>query len=155
VALTQEGFSALDEMVGDLDRVMQVARRLEQAYLRRILIPKASAKCDLCGREFLAEFLIAAHIKKRSACSNDERRDVAHIVMAACKFGCDELFERGYIAVEPNGNLLLSDALVLCSQASTYAYQYLKGRRFGRLLDGREHYFEWHRSNSFRIASSP
>ena len=43
--------------------------------------------------------LVAAHIKKRAACSLEEKKDYKSIVMPMCSFGCDYLYERGYIAV--------------------------------------------------------
>lgn len=44
------------------------------------------------------ELLVAAHIKPRAKCSNQERRDWANIV-PMCLLGCDALFERGRVAV--------------------------------------------------------
>jgi len=139
--------SALD---GDLDRAVQAARRVEQSYLRRALFSGPIAPCDLCGREFEVVFLVAAHIKKRAECSDPERRDVAHVVMSACRFGCDELFERGYISVGDDGRLIMSRALESSEHAHAYARQHLAGKYFGRPMAGREGYFEWHRANPFR-----
>lgn len=34
-------------------------------------------------------FLIAAYIKKRPICSDNERRDLSHVAMLACTLGCD------------------------------------------------------------------
>ena len=33
-------------------------------------------------------FLVAAHVKKRFLCSDDERRDLRHVAVLACTFGC-------------------------------------------------------------------
>ena len=62
-------------------------------------------RCDLCGKTYPARFVRAAHIKRRADCTLDEKRDL-HNVMAACVFGCDELFEHGYIGVGSNGHIV-------------------------------------------------
>jgi hypothetical protein len=135
---------------GDLDRAVQTARRVEQSYLRRALFGGPIASCDLRGREFEVEFLVAAHIKKRAECSDPERRDIAHVVMSACRFGCDKLFERGYISVGDDGRLIISRDVESSEHAHAYARQHLAGKVFGRPMAGREGYFAWHRANPFR-----
>lgn len=85
---------------GELDAVAQVRVRTEQNKLRRLLARgRDSAACALCGEEYPLEFLIAAHIKKRAACSGDERP------MLACSFGCDKLYEEGWITVAADGTI--------------------------------------------------
>ena len=118
-------------------------------YLRKALFKGPTAPCDLCGRVFEVEFLVAAHIKKRADCDDQEKRDVAHVVMSACRFGCDELYERGYIAVGDDGQLIFSDAIEASEHARAYAVQHLKGKSFGRPMTGRTDYFTWHRENKF------
>lgn len=142
--------AAVSAIDGDLDRAVQTARRVEQSYLRRALFGGPIAPCDLCGREFEVEFLVAAHIKKRAECSDPERRDIAHVVISACRFGCDELFERGYISVEDDGRLIISRDVESSEHAHAYARQHLAGKVFGRPMAGREDYFAWHRANPFR-----
>lgn len=90
----------LHEKEGSLDRSVQATRREEQELLRRYLFGGVREKaCALCGKRYPVEFLATAHIKRRESCSPEERKDVAAIVMPACKFGCDELYERGYLLV--------------------------------------------------------
>ena len=74
-------------------------RRKEQAFLRKKLFNKKDRqKCAICNQVFHKDFLICAHIKKRKDCSKEERMNFSNIA-PMCKFGCDELFERGYISV--------------------------------------------------------
>ena len=141
---------AMTTLTGDLDRKIEASQRVEQAYLRRMLFPAPDAECDLCGRRFEVEFLVAAHIKRRASCTGSERRDVAHVVMSACKFGCDELFERGYVTVTDGGALYLSQALRPGSHAHSYAAEHLAGKTFGRPMVGRKDYFKWHRTKTYR-----
>jgi hypothetical protein len=152
---TAADFAAAVAALDDLDRTSQTARRVEQSYLRRALFSGPTAPCDLCGREFETQFLVAAHIKKRAECSDLERRDVAHVVMAACRFGCDELFERGYLGVDNGGRLILNRAIASSQQVDAYVRQHLAGKLFGQPITGREEYFQWHREHTFGALQPP
>jgi hypothetical protein len=84
-----------------LDKVVTAKARTEQSYLRYVNFKQHKyAVCGICHKEFPISFLVAAHIKKRQDCSDEERRDYEHITMPMCKFGCDELYEKGYIGVD-------------------------------------------------------
>ena len=146
---TEDNFAAAVAALDALDKAGRRALRVEQSYLRKALFKGSTALCDLCGRVFEVEFLVAAHIKKRADCDDHEKRDVAHVVMSACRFGCDELYERGYIAVGDDGQVILSHAIEASEHASAYAVQHLKGKFFGRPMTGRTSYFTWHRENKF------
>jgi hypothetical protein len=68
--------------------------------LRKFLFKdKSAGQCSICQKNYPIRLLAAAHIKKRSDCSNEEKKNL-NVVMPACKFGCDELYEIGYIVVE-------------------------------------------------------
>lgn len=83
----------------ETDSEVKSYRRLEQGYLKNKLFGRRTlGTCAICQNEFPVALLVAAHIKKRANCSLEERKDV-HVVMPVCKFGCDDLFERGFIAV--------------------------------------------------------
>jgi hypothetical protein len=58
-------------------------------------------------------------------------------------------YERGYIAVGDDGQLIFSDAIEASEHARAYAVQHLKGKSFGRPMTGRTDYFTWHRENKF------
>ena len=82
------------------DKKYQAIRRLEQDHLKQSLFGKnTTGRCGICNRLYPISILVVAHIKKRSRCSEEERKNI-NVVMPLCKMGCDELFERGYIAVE-------------------------------------------------------
>ncbi|MFM7628974.1 MAG: hypothetical protein ACKO44_05600, partial [Algoriphagus sp.] len=77
--------------------------RLEQSFLKKLLFKKKIVgTCACCKKELPIAYLWAAHIKKRSHCTVQERKDY-NIVIPLCKLGCDELFEKGYIAVNDAG----------------------------------------------------
>lgn len=132
---------------GALDRLTTVRQRREQSGLRMALLyGRDEAACALCGELFPSRFLWASHIKKRAATDNDEARDLPSIAMLACIFGCDALFEDGYIAVE--GGRVIGTSTV--GRMSTI------GRRVGELHGRRvpnysqsATYFQWHLQNVF------
>lgn len=82
------------------DKPSVVKTREEQGDLKAYLFGgNATGKCGICHNEYPVSFLVAAHIKKRSACSHEDRIN-PDIVMPLCKTGCDELYERGFISVK-------------------------------------------------------
>ncbi|MBW4719956.1 HNH endonuclease [Saccharothrix obliqua] len=127
---------------GELDRVASARYRVEQAALRRVLIgDEPTGRCALCGRELPVELLVAAHVKPRKDCSDEERRDLRNVAMLACHLGCDRLFELGYLGVGPDGVVVSAGALA-------------EGRAVGRRTPahhpGSAGYFAWHRAEVFR-----
>jgi hypothetical protein len=132
---------------GDLDRPRTLAERGEQATLRhRLFGPATTDQCALCGHTYPVQFLHTAHIKRRSACTDEERRDLTNIAMAACLFGCDALFETGHIAVSASGHIVASPTVspgtALANQVAT-----LTGRRCLAHTPDNAKYFEWHHRN--------
>ncbi|WP_431277874.1 HNH endonuclease [Leifsonia poae] len=96
----------LDEIwdFGETDAATIGRRRREQARLRAYLLGgRAHSGCDICGREFPAALLVAAHIVPRALSGDEHRKDFASIAMLACSLGCDDLFELGYIVVDEAG----------------------------------------------------
>jgi len=88
---------------GPSDRWVLGAARTEQRFLRNQQLQLRGSSCSLCGHSFPEQLLVAAHIKPRSACSEKERMDTRNVSMLACLFGCDALFELGYVVVGESG----------------------------------------------------
>lgn len=79
------------------DEETEGSRRKEQAILQDWLFSGKSVECcAMCGRLFSIHSLVTAHKKRRADCVPAERLD-PHIVMPLCTFGCDFLYERGYV----------------------------------------------------------
>lgn len=117
--------------------------RKEQGALRKWLFSKKSKeKCGLCEREFAIEFLVAAHIKKRSACSLEERLDFENVAMPLCKFGCDELFEKAYVVVK-NGIVSAGDSMPKSGAAYDYAVP-IFGKNCRYWTVSSKQLFDWH-----------
>ena len=135
----------------ETDQVVTAKRRIEQAYLRSQLgiEPEGTAECALCGETLPSAFLVAAHIKKRAVCTHEERLDVPAIGMAACKFGCDTLYEEGFITVGADGHIKVSPYAPAAGPAVAYLDK-LNGRSCEVATEARMPYFAWHESNTFK-----
>jgi len=148
----------LSHMIASLpagaDASVTALRRLEQGLLRRTLLPGSVGICDICGDELPVQFLVAAHIKKRSACTHAERLNIPHVAMIACKLGCDALFEAGYIGVTDGGTITLSP-IVPTSLAADGYLQRLTGRAVAAASGRRAAYFAWHLTHTYRAALVP
>tara|TARA_B110000027_G_C15934632_1_gene218470 strand:+ start:17 stop:610 length:594 start_codon:yes stop_codon:yes gene_type:complete len=119
-------------------------RRLEQGYLRKKLFKsRTSSICSCCGKEYPISMLWCSHIKKRSKCNDNEKRDY-NVVIPMCRFGCDELFEKGYISVNSDGKIIQ-----LKKSNNSNVLNYINNLNkldcigFNKL---NSKYFEWHRS---------
>ncbi|MFE9000887.1 hypothetical protein ACFYOY_01875 [Streptomyces sp. NPDC007875] len=131
---------------GEENAVAQVLVRREQAKLRRRLLKGAAqATCALCGRTLPVRFIRAAHIKRRSAASREERLQLANI-MPACLLGCDELFEHGYVHVTSDGSIAVSDKANTTPHLAEAA-KALEGRTVADYGPSREPFFTWHCDN--------
>jgi hypothetical protein len=134
-----------------LDGVASVKIRKEQAALRTILAGgQERATCALCGYEYPMGFLVAAHIKKRSLCSDQERRDLHHVAMLACTFGCDALYETGWITVDEEGRIQTVPLDQAPEGRVRTHLQDLASLRCTAHGPASEAYFAWHRTTIFR-----
>lgn len=93
----------------DVERVTY--GRAEQRALRKLLLRgRDEAECGLCGQPTNAKYLVAAHIKPRRDCTEEERRD-PNVAMLACLMGCDAAFENGDLRVFGNGAMSVTREL--------------------------------------------
>ncbi|MEV4161416.1 hypothetical protein [Nonomuraea dietziae] len=140
----------IPSFTGALEREALRAARGEQERLKRHLLPGQTGVCVLCGRTLDRGLLVAAHIKKRMHCSDDERRDLANIAMLNCILGCDALYENGYIGVGPGGEILISGAALNGPGVAEHVDMFLKGRTTPWWSEEREKYFAWHRTRTYK-----
>ena len=129
--------------LGDYDVPTNSTARAEQSKLRKLLLGRGNS-CAVCGTKLPSDLLVAAHIKKRSECTDSEKGDLSNIAMLACKLGCDALYEHGYLVVNKDG-------IVEAGKDS------IPSNNYGELVSGRignrcmahgpttEKYFSWHR----------
>lgn len=132
---------------GALDRPVTARQRREQRRLRSALLRgRDEAPCALCGETYPARFLWASHIKKRATASEDEARDLQRIAMLACIFGCDALYEDGYLSVE-NGTVVGTGRVDLNSAIGRRIHL-IRGRQVEEYSESAS-YFDWHRHHVF------
>ncbi|MEU5580972.1 hypothetical protein ABZ791_30310 [Streptomyces huasconensis] len=126
--------------------LVQVLARREQTKLRKAMLNGATTfTCALCGRHLPVRFIRAAHIKRRSAATREERLKTANI-MPACLLGCDELFEQGYVYVTAGGTIAVSDKANTTPHLAEAA-KTLDGNHVADWSDHRAHFYAWHRDN--------
>lgn len=78
--------------------------------------------------------------------------DAKNIVMTACVFGCDGLYEAGHIGVNAHGHLVLSPALRPDGPEHDYIRTMLEGRRRTKWITApaSRPYFGWHFRTTYR-----
>jgi len=138
--------AALYSLEGDLNAAGSGTRRKEQGILRTLLLGnKRSESCSLCGRDLPVNLLVIGHIKKRASCTASERKDLAN-VMPVCHFGCDRLFENGYVYVDGTGQIQ-----TLSSRNNTpaldAALEALEDTQCAAWRRESATYFAWHREH--------
>lgn len=108
-------------------------------------LPRRNGKtvdcCAICGKEYTIDFLISAHIKKRSLCDVEERRDINNNVFPMCKFGCDDLFENGYIGVR-DGRIVVNRSKITTHHIDEYLNNLPD--QFINYSESNKAYFDWH-----------
>lgn len=134
--------SNLDDIV-ETDKRSISHSRVEQGYLRKLLFGnRANSNCACCGLDYPTQFLTTAHIKKRSYCTKEERLN-PNVVMPMCNFGCDELFEIGFISVNVDGTFYQKK-----KTSSKTIQKYIDsvvGKKCNYYSGDTEPFFKWHR----------
>ncbi|MGV9322484.1 hypothetical protein [Streptomyces sp. NPDC003660] len=141
----EPGDGILDH-TGAESAIAQVLVRREQTKLRKAMLRGATEKrCALCGRLLPVRLIRAAHIKRRSAASQSERKMLAN-VMAACLIGCDELFEHGFVYVTEDGTIAVNKSSNATPDLAVVAGS-LEGRSVADFGTHRAPFYAWHRDN--------
>ncbi len=148
-----EAASTAQYLGGPSDKWTLGAARTEQRFLRNQQLQLRGSSCSLCGQSFPEQLLVAAHIKPRSACSEKERMDTANVSMLACLFGCDALFEFGYIVVGESGVMQVGNPL---PEQVGNRIEGLVGRKCRAHDEQSRGYFAWHlQAHSGKLINQP
>ena len=124
----------------------QTQSRKEQGILRGILFKGVSeAKCAICHRTFPTDIMVAAHIKPRSKCTTQERKN-PNVVMPVCKVGCDDFFEKGYLLVDQEGVIRLNEKITCYSELQNILDS-LTGNLCTHFNDETEDFFSYKRNS--------
>jgi len=134
-----------------LEKLYTGRRRGEQEKLKKILFDGKLTKteCAICNKTYLIEpaFLICAHIKRRSKATNSEKIDAKNIVAPMCTFGCDNLFERGFIVVIDGKVRKNINKAKNCTEAMEKYIESIEGNVCHYYTDESKKYFKWHQKN--------
>lgn len=148
--ITKEEFELeIDKLMDheSLDREVTSLARVEQSRLRNYLFKnKPIGTCGICNKVYPVNFLVAAHIKKRSLCSREERLDYENIVMPMCKFGCDDLYEKKYIYINDDGIISININNIDTIPLNKYLAD-LDGEKCKLFSESNKQYFKYHRGN--------
>lgn len=133
------------ETEGNIDASVKRVTRVEQGFLRRKLFgKKVYSHCACCREKLPTSMLWAAHIKKRSLCTFDEKIN-SRIVMPMCKLGCDALYEDGYISVGNDGKFVsLSVPTNKITSRIQHHIDEVVGNECGYWDTKTKEFFEWH-----------
>ncbi|WP_240416628.1 hypothetical protein [Paenibacillus periandrae] len=126
----------------DFDGQAMGSYRKEQSKLRELLLQgQKEGCCVICGEMYPADMLWAAHIKKRSECQPEEKRDLLNIAALMCKLGCDDLFEKGYIGINQG---IVTPIRSTTASALQFKILELDGKKCAGFNDRNTKYFDWH-----------
>lgn len=140
-----EPFSGAD--LTETDKFVLAKRRVEQQYLRSVLLEESDSRCAMCHRELPESLLVAGHIKPRWACSTEERKDFTSVAMLICALGCDSLYENGLIAVDASGKIVRTSRSF--TQDLDHALDLVAGVTCLGYNETTASYFRWHFESTF------
>ena len=104
---------------------------------------KVEKKCRFTGVTD-STYLIASHIKPWKNSNNQERLDGNNGLLLAPNF--DKLFDKGFISIEDNGNLIISDHL---SDEVFNLWELNKFKNIGEFNTEQKQYLKYHRRYVF------
>ena len=136
-------YSKVIKDLPDTEQDYIAKRRKEQVFLRKELFGnKTNSECCFCSKTYPISMLWCSHIKKRAKCNDQEKRDY-NVVLPMCRFGCDELFEKGFIGVNDNG-LIIQIKKISNNNVQNYINK-LVGNKCDGFSNKNHKYFKWHR----------
>ena len=122
-----------------------VVERVGQDIFRRGLLEYWDGRCAITGLD-VPDLLRASHIKPWADCDTDaERLDVFNGLLLAPHF--DAAFDSGFITIDEDGTVVISDAL---PSAARPALGLAGSLKLHGLRRAHERYMRWHRSRIFR-----
>ncbi|MGR5246810.1 hypothetical protein ACP3VU_19215 [Vibrio sp. PNB23_22_6] len=127
----------------ELDVEFTAKKRAEQSLLRAHLLDgNKLGTCTICNYQLPENMLVAAHIKHRAKCSDEEKLDFGAVATLMCKLGCDDLYEKGYIYVD-DGEVRSNPKAVTTDVLDTIISS-LVGNKISNWETSKK-YYEWHR----------
>lgn len=148
-ALPNELLHTFEKQVAALPKTTEaerlVVQRVGQNLFRDGLLDLWEGRCAATGLAVRA-LLRASHIKPWADCETDaERLDVYNGILLAPHL--DAAFDRGFITVQDDGAIVVSDALQADGRVILGLDRPLRARS---LADGHRAYLPWHRDRVFQ-----
>ncbi len=148
-ALPNELLHTFEKQVAALPKTTEaeclMVQRVGQNLFRNGLLDLWEGRCAVT-RLGVPELLRASHIKPWADCQSDaERLDVYNGLLLVAHF--DAAFDRGFITVQDDGALVVSDALDADARATLGLDRPLRVRG---ITDAHRAYLPWHREHVFR-----
>ncbi|MDB4130793.1 hypothetical protein N9600_01405 [Flavobacteriaceae bacterium] len=142
-AIDELEYSEVAMTIPETEQVFIAKRRLEQGFLRKRLFGnKTNSECSCCKKTYPISMLWCSHIKKRAKCNDEEKRDY-NVVLPMCRFGCDELFEKGFIGVDDDGLIIQTKSI--SNKNIQHYINNLVGNKCVGFSNKNLKYFKWHR----------
>lgn len=123
----------------DQDQEIQ-ARREHHILTEWLFEGKEQENCAICGELFSVKSLNTAHKKRRADCSTNERLD-PYIVMPLCNYGCDYIYEKGFIWIDDGKTKVNPTANLLTARENDYILSLENKPVNERWLKGNKTYF--------------
>jgi hypothetical protein len=120
-----------------------LARRGQGEFKRRVM--EIESACRITGVTRI-EHLRASHCKPWRDASNDERLDGENGLLLTPN--ADHLFDRGFIAFDDNGDVLVSP-VAHAQSLERLGLDVRRSLNVGRFADGQKRYLDFHRENVF------
>lgn len=152
--LPNELLHTFEKQVATLPKTTEAERlviqRVGQNLFREGLLDLWEGRCAVTGLA-VPELLRASHIKPWADCATDaERLDVYNGILLAPHL--DAAFDRGFITLQDDGAIIISDALEADDRAVLGLDRPLRVRG---ITDSHRGYLPWHRERVFKIRVDP
>ncbi|MCG8517499.1 MAG: hypothetical protein MI794_05860 [Pseudomonadales bacterium] len=127
------------------DGVTETKTRKEHSFIvQHLFHNRPEDHCSICRKLYPRTYLVAAHLKKRSNCTQSERLDIENIAAPMCTFGCDSLYEKGFISVDEAGCIIPHPSRIRHESLRSYVEQFA-GNTCTAFNKRTAKYFRWHR----------
>ncbi len=131
--------------IDETEKEVLIKSRRGQGKFRSLLLIR-EPRCRVTGVN-KPEHLIASHIKPWRSASNEERLDPENGFMLTPTI--DHLFDKGFIAFENDGSVILADVADRESMKKMGVVGVDTPNRLPALASGKKNYLEWHRESIF------
>ena len=151
----RDEYPDFDESDGE-DGLRLASYRKEQTKLKNALFAgRIAMHCAVCGDLHPRKFLFASHLQKRSKCTKKQRVNQL-VVLPMCTFGCDALYEHGYLTLDWKSGQVVptkKTALLEGTKAGELVHR-LVGKQSHYPMESHKEFLGWHHME-FGVEGAP